>query len=94
MHPDEPVPVKETKPKKVKKVKVTGEGTAQPKSSDHLHKYDEIVTHTEKATLFRIGTDCYWLPKSTYWMNPEKPNQVKAREWMEVTLKPYKELKK
>lgn len=84
MRPDAPpVPEKETDD--------TGSeplGVGTPKVSDISHSYDEIIRHTQKATLFRVGKSCYWLPKSKYWTNSEKPNVVKAPHWLEVTLKP------
>lgn len=86
----EPKPEKETEPKKSGKVESQGGGI---KKSDWLsHGYDEIVRHTDKATLFRYAKSCFWLPKRHYVSNGE--GLVFSPPWMQVSMKPYVEKKK
>ena len=64
--------------------KLKPEGTYQKKGEEKSQEFDEVIRHTEKATLFGIHDRCFWLPKSKY---RTEDNYVFLPDWMQLTLK-------
>lgn len=93
--PTEPEPVPEKEPEDIKtgSLRREGKGIRKTKGASKTleHSFDEVIRHTEKATLFRVAENQYWLPKSKYFVDDKTPaGHVSAPRWLEINLKPYR----
>lgn len=49
-------------------------------------KYDSIIYHTTKATLFQQGNYRFWVPKSLYSFVEDAKNIIEIPDWFIPTM--------
>lgn len=85
MKPSGKVPEKGTMKEKHPKPKAEKKSPQGKKEKFIVHSYDEIIRETDKAVLFRVNNNCFWLPKSK--MEILDDSNVRAPHWLRVTLR-------